>query len=350
MPWWWWPAGFGVAALIAAEVNMGCARCPTGCPSAILFAVATGVVALAGPLGGARVTIGADDTELWAGRAHLPASVITRSASVPASAKSAALGRQLDPAVFVAHRAWVGRWCWWCSTIPMTRRRTGCSAPDIRTGCSPRCQLTQLLRAFKNYLGAASTRLSPNRSAPPRLVPRRCVDSTQPESSRSSAPRTRRCVDSTQAAQSVQIITPFFSVASLLRCWTRKQLEQVNSSACLGTTRTESSSPDRSAPGSSKFSADWTRRHRRRTLLLRRAFSSSSESRKHRRSRSAVGVIVGSHLVFPSGMSCAQVPRQSFVPVPNVITKRFVRTCGLQNVIYVTLGDIRNPPVQGRVL
>jgi len=36
---------------------------------------------------------------------------------------------------------------------------------------------------------------------------------------------------------------------------TRKQAEQVNSSACFGATRTESSSPDRSAPGSSKPSA-----------------------------------------------------------------------------------------------
>ena len=34
--------------------------------------------------------------------------VIARSAEVPQSAKSAALGRQLDPAAYVAHRGWVG--------------------------------------------------------------------------------------------------------------------------------------------------------------------------------------------------------------------------------------------------
>ena len=44
---------------------------------------------------------------------------------------------------------------------------------------------------------------------------------------------------------------PFFSLASWLRWWTRKQREQVNSSACRGMTRTVNSSSDRSAPGSS---------------------------------------------------------------------------------------------------
>jgi hypothetical protein len=48
------------------------------------------------------------DTELWVGDAHLPTSVISRTAEVPRSAKSAALGRQLDPAAYVVHRAWVG--------------------------------------------------------------------------------------------------------------------------------------------------------------------------------------------------------------------------------------------------
>ena len=47
-------------------------------------------------------------TELWVGAAHLPVSVIARSAEVPKTAKSAALGRQLDPAAYVVHRAWVG--------------------------------------------------------------------------------------------------------------------------------------------------------------------------------------------------------------------------------------------------
>lgn len=46
--------------------------------------------------------------KLWVGPAHLPVAVIARSAEIPATAKSAALGRQLDPAAYVLHRAWVG--------------------------------------------------------------------------------------------------------------------------------------------------------------------------------------------------------------------------------------------------
>ena len=38
----------------------------------------------------------------------LPVNLIARSAEVPRSAKSSALGRQLDPAAYVLHRAWVG--------------------------------------------------------------------------------------------------------------------------------------------------------------------------------------------------------------------------------------------------
>ena len=108
VPWWWWPLGFGLAALIALEVNQGVRALPDWLPFAVLFAVAAGVAAVVGPLE-VRVTDGTDDdVELWVGAAHLPVTVIARSAEMPASAKSAALGRQLDPAAYVVHRAWVG--------------------------------------------------------------------------------------------------------------------------------------------------------------------------------------------------------------------------------------------------
>ena len=107
VPWWWWPLGFGVAALIAKEVNMGVRTLPPWLPYLVLGAVAAGALLWLGRVE-VRVVQAGPDVELWAGQAHLPVSVVSRSAEIPRTAKSAALGRQLDPAAFVMHRAWVG--------------------------------------------------------------------------------------------------------------------------------------------------------------------------------------------------------------------------------------------------
>ncbi|MDA4109772.1 DUF3093 domain-containing protein [Mycolicibacterium holsaticum] len=107
VPWWWWPPGLGLAALIAFEVNMGVTGVPNWLPFAVLLPVAAVALLWLGRTE-VRVVSSVDDTELWVGAAHLPMSVVSRSAEVPRSAKSAALGRQLDPAAFVMHRAWVG--------------------------------------------------------------------------------------------------------------------------------------------------------------------------------------------------------------------------------------------------
>ena len=107
MPWWWWPLGFGFAALIAVEVNMGVPSLPDWLPFAVLFVVAAGALLWLGrPRFESRPMTAS--VELWAGEAHLPISVIARSAEIPRSAKSAALGRQFDPAAYVLHRGWVG--------------------------------------------------------------------------------------------------------------------------------------------------------------------------------------------------------------------------------------------------
>lgn len=107
VPWWWWPLGFTLAAIIAFEVNMGIRALPDWLPFATLFAVATGVLLWLGRVE-VRVTAGDGGVELWAGDAHLPVTVVARSAEIARSAKSAALGRQLDPAAYVVHRAWIG--------------------------------------------------------------------------------------------------------------------------------------------------------------------------------------------------------------------------------------------------
>ena len=107
MPWWWWPVALGFAALLAAEVNMSILRPPVWVPYAVLGGIAA-VVLVRLSRTELRVVDNGTDIELWAGQAHLPTSVIERSAEVPKSAKSAALGRQLDPAAFILHRTWIG--------------------------------------------------------------------------------------------------------------------------------------------------------------------------------------------------------------------------------------------------
>jgi hypothetical protein len=111
VPWWWWLPGFGLAVIVSYEVNLGIRSLPVWVPYAILLPVAAAALVWLGRVEVRVISTSTDDgaeTELLVGSAHLPVSVISRSAEVPRSAKSAALGRQLDPAAFVVHRAWVG--------------------------------------------------------------------------------------------------------------------------------------------------------------------------------------------------------------------------------------------------
>ncbi|BBX44237.1 DUF3093 domain-containing protein [Mycobacterium cookii] len=98
---------FALATVISLEINKGVPSIPRWIPYATLFVVAAGALLWLGRVE-IRVTAGDGGAELWAGEAHLPVTVISRSADIPRSAKSAALGRQLDPAAFVVHRGWVG--------------------------------------------------------------------------------------------------------------------------------------------------------------------------------------------------------------------------------------------------
>lgn len=110
MPWWWLLPAFVLATLIALEVNQAVQSMPNWVSFAVLLPVATAVWAWLGRVDVRVVstaTAGGADTVLWVGAAHLPVSAISRSAEVPRSAKSAALGRQLDPAAYVVHRAWI---------------------------------------------------------------------------------------------------------------------------------------------------------------------------------------------------------------------------------------------------
>lgn len=93
---------------MAVTVNQGVPDLPDWLPVAVLMAVAAVVLLWLGKVELRVVGSGPQDIELWVGNAHLPVSVVSRMAEVPKSAKSAALGRQLDPAAYVVHRGWVG--------------------------------------------------------------------------------------------------------------------------------------------------------------------------------------------------------------------------------------------------
>jgi len=93
--------------VLAYEVNLGVRPLPDWIPYAVMAIVAAGVLLW---LSRTEVQVVSTPTgvELLAGPAHLPTSVVSRSAVVPRTAKSAAMGRQLDPAAYVLHRTWVG--------------------------------------------------------------------------------------------------------------------------------------------------------------------------------------------------------------------------------------------------
>ncbi|MFT4043909.1 MAG: DUF3093 domain-containing protein [Gordonia sp. (in: high G+C Gram-positive bacteria)] len=104
VPWWWWPASAVVTAVGGYEIQLSAHRASWSFVGYFGMAVLCAVVLWS--LGRPQVRVNADG-ELCAGKARLPSSVIARGASIPASAKSAALGRQLDPAAFLMHHAWV---------------------------------------------------------------------------------------------------------------------------------------------------------------------------------------------------------------------------------------------------
>ncbi len=94
-----------MTGLIAAEVNMSARGLPDWLPFLVLLPLPVWVLLWVSRMR-VEVTAGSPG-ELQVGRAHLPVDVIARVAVVPPSAKSAALGRQLDPAAFVQNRTWI---------------------------------------------------------------------------------------------------------------------------------------------------------------------------------------------------------------------------------------------------
>lgn len=107
VPAWWWVLLAAVTIVVVAQALMIGARWWMW----LLVVVVPALLAwLFISVGRARIEVESDGQgggTLYAGRARLPFDAIARSAVVPATAKQAAMGRQLDPEAFVVHRGYI---------------------------------------------------------------------------------------------------------------------------------------------------------------------------------------------------------------------------------------------------
>lgn len=107
MPIWWWLGLFAVIALVVGQAIMLSAPWWMWTLIAVIAPLVTWLMYRAGQ---ERISITEDaqgHRTLHASGANLPFEVISRCTVVPATAKSAAMGRQLDPEAYVVHRGFV---------------------------------------------------------------------------------------------------------------------------------------------------------------------------------------------------------------------------------------------------
>jgi Protein of unknown function (DUF3093) len=102
-PWWWYLIAVGVAVLLAAEFHMADIALTDVLPYAVLVPLAVFMVWWIGHF---RLEIGA--AELRIRGAHLPLRYVSGVVGLDASTLRRVVGREGDPAAFVALRPWIG--------------------------------------------------------------------------------------------------------------------------------------------------------------------------------------------------------------------------------------------------
>jgi hypothetical protein len=102
-PWWWYLVAVGVAVLLGAEFHMADAELTDVVPYAVLVPLAVFIVWW---IGHNRLEI--RDGELRIRGAHLPLRCVSGVVGLDPRTLRRVVGREGDPAAFVAIRPWVG--------------------------------------------------------------------------------------------------------------------------------------------------------------------------------------------------------------------------------------------------
>ncbi|QKW17074.1 DUF3093 domain-containing protein [Verrucosispora sp. NA02020] len=102
LPWWLWPAGIAVAALLSVEVWMGATGVRAWLPFAVLVPLALATMAWLG-----RIRVAVTDGELQVDDARLPARFVADAVALDADGRREVLGVAADPLAFVVQRPWI---------------------------------------------------------------------------------------------------------------------------------------------------------------------------------------------------------------------------------------------------
>lgn len=104
LPWWWWLAGLGAAALLATEIWLGAQGVRAWLPFVVLLpATAAALWWLS------RLQVGVIDNELRVDDARLPVTFVADAIALDANGRREVLGVGADPLAFVVQRPWISQ-------------------------------------------------------------------------------------------------------------------------------------------------------------------------------------------------------------------------------------------------
>lgn len=102
LPWWFWPVGVGLAALLATEVWLGSSGIRAWLPYLVLLPAAVAALWWLN-----RIQVAIRDGELLVDDARLPVRFVADVIPLDAAGRREVLGVGADPLAFVVQRPWV---------------------------------------------------------------------------------------------------------------------------------------------------------------------------------------------------------------------------------------------------